>query len=210
MNILSLCDLTGNMVEPWRQAGHECWIVDIQHPRGITINTNYPNLYKVGCYIEQFTAYIPNIDIFDIAFAFPPCTDLAGSGARWWKQKGPIALKNALDLVKCCWTIINKTKSYMLENPVGRLSTQWKRPDYIFNPCDFGAYLSPPTDAYTKKTCLWTGGNFKFPEFKPIDPIKVCPQGSWIQKLGGKSSKTKNLRSATPMGFATAVYEANK
>jgi len=42
-----------------------------------------------------------------------------------------------------------------------------------------------------------------------VEPVKVCEQGSWLQKLGGKSEKTKTLRSATPMGFARAFYEAN-
>ena len=208
--VLSLCDLTGNMVKPWADAGYECWIVDIQHPTGITEDPLNPNIKRVGCSVEECHKFLPPFDSFDMAFAFPPCTDLAVSGARWWKKKGPKALADALALVNACWDILIQTKCWMLENPVGRLSTNWKSPSWIFNPCDYGGYLSPPGDAYTKKTCLWTGGSFIIPPSKSVTPIKVCAQGSWLQKLGGKSLKTKNLRSATPMGFALAVYEANK
>lgn len=63
-------------------------------------------------------------------------------------------------------------------------------------------------DAYTKKTRLW--GDFVPPFRKKAPPVRYCKQGSWIQKLGGDSEKTKELRSITPAGFARAFYEANK
>lgn len=71
-----------------------------------------------------------------------------------------------------------------------------KWPDYI-----------APRDAYPKKTCLWTGGVFVMPATLPVTP----EDGHSRQhlKLGGKSMKTKNIRSATPRGFARAVFEAN-
>ena len=73
-------------------------------------------------------------------------------------------------------------------------------PRLTFNPCDFG-------DAYTKRTLLW--GEFTLPQKTPVEPVRVCSQGSWIQKLGGKSARTKMLRSMTPAGFARAFFEAN-
>ena len=45
---------------------------------------------------------------------------------------------------------------------------------------------------------------------KPVVPIRACAHGSWLMKLGGKSLRTKNLRSATPKGFAIAIFESNK
>ena len=63
------------------------------------------------------------------------------------------------------------------------------------------------TERYTKKTGLW--GNFHKPELAPLPPIRATKQGSWLQKLGGKSEKTKALRSLTPTGFAQAFFEAN-
>lgn len=53
-------------------------------------------------------------------------------------------------------------------------------------------------------------GRFNFPELRPVEPVKVCSQGSWIMKLGGKSETTKELRSNTPLGFARAFFESNK
>ncbi len=92
-------------------------------------------------------------------------------------------------------------KFWALENPVGRLRKWMSDPRLIFNPCDYG-------DPYTKKTLLW--GRFNLPERNSVEPIRVCSQGSWLQKLGGKSEKTKMLRSITPPGFAQAFYEANQ
>lgn len=67
-------------------------------------------------------------------------------------------------------------------------------------------------EAYTKRTCLWGDFNEVLLEKlkKPISPVKVCPQGSPVQRSGGKSDKTKETRSYTPQGFARAFYEANK
>ena len=59
----------------------------------------------------------------------------------------------------------------MLENPVGVLSSYWRKPDHTFDPCDYGGYLNPAGDAYTKKTCLWTGGGFIMPKKKPVEPV---------------------------------------
>jgi hypothetical protein len=87
----------------------------------------------------------------------------------------------------------------VLENPVGRLNKlrpQLGNPWY-FQPWHYG-------DAYTKKTGLW--GNFN----KDLVKQEVTPDpNSWIMKLGGKSEKTKELRSMTPLGFAEAFFKAN-
>jgi hypothetical protein len=109
---------------------------------------------------------------------------------------------------------------YFIENPVSVLATKWRKPNYTFHPYLYGGYIPQeesehpewpqyiaPRDAYPKKTCLWTGNSFVMPDFKPV----TVEDGYARQhlKLGGKSMKTKNIRSATPRGFARAVYEAN-
>jgi hypothetical protein len=144
---------------------------------------------------------------FDVVFAFPPCTHLAGSGARWWKSKGPEALAEALDLVAHTRRIIEESGApvWMIENPVGRLATHWRKPDYYFNPCEFGGYLDPPGDAYTKRTCLWTSPEFVMPDPRPVPPV----DGSRMHRIPPGPNRA-NLRSATPMGFARAVFEANR
>jgi hypothetical protein len=135
---------------------------------------------------------------FDMVFAFPPCTDLANSGARWFKEKGLTALIAALQVVEACRRICEESGApWMLENPVGQLSTYWRNPDYTFDPCDYG-------DPYTKKTCLWTGGGFVLPWRSRIEPT----EGSKMHRLP-PSAERANLRSATPTGFARAVFEVN-
>lgn len=92
----------------------------------------------------------------------------------------------------------------MIENPVSTLSTYWRKPDHTFDPCDYGGYVSPPADQYTKKTCLWVGNGFVMPKTRPVEPVL----GSKMHFVG-PSPERANLRSATPLGFAYAVFQAN-
>jgi hypothetical protein len=129
--------------------------------------------------------------------AAPPCTHLASSGARWWKQKGEMALLEALSVVDACLRIVLATTPvfWVLENPVGRLTHYLGKPMMYFDPCDFG-------DPYTKKTCLW--GRFNEPVKSPVDPV----EGSKMHRLS-PSDDRQELRSVTPPGFARAFFEAN-
>lgn len=216
-----LFDLTGIMAEPWRHAGYTCYIVDIQHPMGVHEDKKRPGLFKVGADLRS--GWLPPAETTGrVAFvgAFPECTNVAVSGAKHFLKKGPRALALSLDLFATSKEIGEWTGApYFIENPVSVFSTYCGKPDHIFNPYEYGGYLPDndrhptwpeyiaPRDAYPKKTCLWTGGGFVMPERKPVD----APAGYSAQqrKLGGKSQRTKNIRSATPRGFALAVFEAN-
>lgn len=198
--VLSLCDRTGNMVKPWAENGHKCMIVDIQHEPG---EHTKGNITRVGADIRYWIT--PRLN-YEICFAFPPCTNLAVSGARWFKSKGLRGLIDGLELVESCRQICEWVDApWVLENPVSTLSTYWRKPDYSFNPCDYGGYLDPPGDTYNKKTCLWTGNGFKIPEKKPVFPI----DGSKIHRMP-PSADRGDLRSETPLGFAWAVFHANQ
>jgi len=126
---------------------------------------------------------------------------------------------------------------WALENPAGRISklTDIGQP-YYFNPCDFALHLPLTTDdhnwlneirqkdghfvtneenehvlkcnAYNKKTGIWGEFNRNLRKAR-VEPVKTSPQGTFTQRLGGKSDRTKELRSNTPEGFALAFYEAN-
>jgi len=92
-----------------------------------------------------------------VLFAFPPCTTVAVSGARWFKGKGLGGLIEALQLFDVSLRLAEWTRApYMIENPVSTVSTYWRKPDYTFDPFEFAGYAGP-ADAYTKRTCLWTG-----------------------------------------------------
>ena len=109
-----------------------------------------------------------------------------------------------------------------MENPVGRLRRMLRgeykegepriRIPYAlkdtvsdinlsFHSCDYG-------NPYTKKTLLWGEFNTDL-ELNRVEPIRYNKQGSWLQSLGGKSDRTKELRSVTPPGFAQAFFKAN-
>lgn len=191
MNILSLCDYTGNMLKPWAEAGHTCIAVDLAQDKPRSENgIEY-------CQGDIFSLTVDPGD-FDYIFAFPPCTDLAASGARWWQDKGIRATIESLQLVEQALLICQKARrGWMIENPIGRLANLWRKPDHYFDPCDYG-------DPYTKKTCLWVGGDFKMPATERV-PATL---GSKMHKLPQSKDRAR-LRSETPMGFARAVYTAN-
>lgn len=188
--ILSLCDFTGAWCQPYRDAGYDVRQVDLK--RGDDIR------------LLPWPGKVHGI------LAAPPCTAFAGSGAQWWAQKDADGRTEAgLALVDACLRLVAicDPEWWALENPVGRLRRWIGPPAMIFNPCDYG-------DAWTKKTCLW--GRFNVALLKnPVEPVMLTDgngkRGSWMwMNLGGKSERTKELRSATPAGFARSFFEANR
>lgn len=229
-----LFDYTGIMAKPWADAGYLCYCFDGQHQKGVT-KSGHDNILNVGIMFADNThpnwqyqnlaniEAITGLDV-DFIFGFPECTHLAVSGAAHFKKKkalDPYFQTKALELVKLTSRLGNKTRcKWALENPVSVISTLWRKPDYTFHPYEYCGYLPEgdkhplypdyikPRDAYPKKTCIWAGNGFVMP--KKI-PVHVEPGFSdQHKKLGGRSLKTKNIRSATPRGFAQAVFEANK
>ena len=196
--VVSLCDYTGAMVKPWAEAGHHCICYDLQH----SIRADRVERYGLGSITYRW-ADVRSLTAADmpasrIVFAFPPCTHLAVSGARDFARKGLRLLIDALEVVETCRVLCENSRApWMLENPVSRLSTLWRKPDHTFDPCDYG-------DPWTKRTCLWVGGGFVMPEKSPVAPTL----GSMIH-LMPPSEDRANLRSATPAGFSRAVFQAN-
>ena len=188
--VLSLFDYTGNWARPYAEAGYDVVLVDIKHGIDVLdLNSEW--------FIEN------DYDVHGI-LAGPPCTDFAGSGAQYWSAKDADGRTEAsLALIRQTLAIVEFCQPawWVLENPVGRLNRWLGKPKMYFHPWEFG-------DAYTKKTALWGEFNTNLRR-TPVEPIRVSSQGSWVQRLGGKSERTKELRSATPMGFARAFMEAN-
>jgi hypothetical protein len=192
--VVSLCDESGVMVQPWLEAGYECWIVDVRHPEGVT---RQGRLVKVGADVRT---WLPPRRQYAAAFGFPPCTDLANSGNRWKRGKGLQKLSDALALVEACRRILDWTDApWALENPVGSISTYWRKPDYTFHPWHYG-------DNEQKLTCLWTGNGFVMPPYEVTKKPADVKQSCWLMP---PSEDRGNLRSVTPIGFARAVFQAN-
>lgn len=195
--IISLCDKSGVMVKPWADAGYDCLCIDVQH--SIMNDHVEDNITKRWADVRTLT---PS-DLPEPAaiFAFPPCTNLAVSGARWFARKGLRAYIDGLELVDKCRELCEWYGCpWMIENPVGRLSTAWRKPDSIFQPWEYG-------DLWRKKTCIWHGNGFKFPKPKYNEEPEGVTDKIWKQPPGPERA---NIRSETPPKFAEAVWKANK
>jgi hypothetical protein len=192
--VLSLCDRTGVMVEPWLAAGYECWIVDMQHDG----ETHDGLIHRIGADVRT---WLPPRRDYAAVFAFPPCTNLSVSGARWFREKGLRGLVDGLEVVEACRRICEWSEApWLLENPVSTLSTYWRKPDYSFHPWHYG-------DLESKKTCLWTGGGFVMPPYEVTERPTATRESVWKM---APSPDRGDLRSVTPRGFARAVFQANE
>jgi hypothetical protein len=197
-----LCDKTGRAAEPWAEAGIECFCVDVQH--SIRRDRCAGLINFVWGDARSWTPPEGRRVVF--VGAFPPCTHVAGSGARDWQKKGQYMLTDALQLFTACrLAAVWSGAPFFIENPRGALSKHMGAPDYKFDPCDYAGYLADPdAEAYTKDTHLWTGNGFVMPVKRPVPPLL----GSMMH-LMPPSDERADDRSVTPSGFARAVFEAN-
>jgi hypothetical protein len=93
---------------------------------------------------------------------------------------------------------------WIIENPVSTMSSYWRKPDYSFHPGDYADFCM--SDNYSKKTCLWASPGVVMP--KPARSGDLPPMDDRIHKAPPGPGRA-NFRSATPMGFARAFFEAN-
>ena len=202
--IIELCGKTGNMLRPWAEAGWHCLSLDTQH----SIRSDHAERVGEGIITYRW-ADVRSLTPSDLPepgaiFAFPPCTHLAGSGARDWGMKAVRMFIDALEIVDACWQICRwferDAVPWMLEQPVGRLSQVLGPPSHRFQPWQYG-------DNWTKQTCLWSGGGFVMPEPILRDRPDDVEETIWRMPPGVDRA---NKRSETPMGFARAVHEANE
>ncbi|MEY1555355.1 hypothetical protein AB3Y40_06935 [Yoonia sp. R2331] len=235
--VISLFDHSGTAVAPWAAAGYDCYCLDILHETYLTDGnvTFIPADLDPGAGGWMAVASIMrHAKGRKVLFAWPPCDDLTGSGAKHFERKRKSDPGFQLRAVRRATLADDMAREHgfrsLIENPIGKLCTMWRKPDVIWNPSDFGGYLPPddvhPTwpkyiaarDAYPKKTGAWIGGGFVWPEQKPVVPEileRVTKSGRTIRGsrqfmyLGGSSRKTKEIRNLTPRGAAQAFFEAN-
>ena len=196
------------MVEPWVENGFDAILVDPQHPPGVTVEGA---VTKIGRIIDNADTWRTLREVLGrrravFVAGFPPCTDLAVSGARWFEtkaQKDWAFQFKAMQVVWQCHVIGELAGcAWMVENPVSQISSIWRKPDHTFEPWHFTAL--EPNDNYTKKTCLWVGGGFRMPKTR-IDAS--LPEPDHRIHTAPPSADRANFRSATPRGFARAIYE---
>ncbi|MCK7435926.1 dcm methylase [Enterobacter bugandensis] len=226
--IICLCDESGVMAEPWLEAGYNAILVDPKHKNTYSSTPHKGGgvVWKIGREINHpATFYYLRIAMdygVDFVAGFPPCTDVAVSGSARFEEKRAkdihFQAKAALIAEQC--RIIGQLSGapWFFENPVSVFSSIFGKPQHIFNPCEYGGYIPeedahpiypgiiPPRDGYMKKTCLWTGNGFVMPPKLPVPGLPFHEAFA----LGGKSERTKQIRSTTPRGFARAVFLYNQ
>jgi hypothetical protein len=221
--IISICDHSGGWSRPYAEAGYNVLRVDPKHPPGFTKMAD--GGWAVGMTAQEILGHYrtlmemgatPNVHGLMLA---PVCTDFTNSGARWWAGKDASgSTEQSLELVDACLALVEllKPRWWVLENPVGRLPKlrpQLGKPLLYIHPHQYALLADDPDkDAYTKKTGLWGSFNpaLERAELDPVFYTKGGKRGSWMwAHLGGKSDRTKELRSVTPQGFARAFFKAN-
>jgi hypothetical protein len=144
MKVLIACESSGIVREAFRSLGHDAWSCDLQ-----PADDGSP--YHIQDDVLRVIGYRPEFDgNWDLMIAHPPCTDLAVSGAKWFPEKRADGRQQrAIDFfMKLANAKIDKI---CIENPVGIMSTAWRKPDQIIQPWMFGEDAS-------KRTCLWLRG----------------------------------------------------
>lgn len=211
--LISLFDYTGNASRPYKEAGWEIKQVDIQH--GIDIlEWDYRAWLRGNFDLDSLNSIGLRVGII----AMIPCTDYANSGAKHFAKKDAdgttcqsqilvAKVKEIIDYFENLKILI----FWQVENPKSRIHklNPWLgKVKLKFHPCDYAGFDPVPENSrYNKTTWLWGKFNNALP-IRYIPPISKEYPG--FTKLGGKSLKTKNARSITPLGFAYAFYEANK
>lgn len=174
MRILVACEESQAVTIEARKRGHEAYSCDIiecsgGHPEW-HIKQDVIPLLNGFCEFETTEGAKHKIDgKWDMIIAFPPCTFLTVTGNRWFnvEKYGKKAIqrhKDREDAINFFMTFANADcHRIAIENPVGIMSSVWRKPNQIINPYQFG-------DPFEKKTCLWLKG---LPELKPTNIVEV-------------------------------------
>lgn len=176
MKILIACEYSGTVREAFSKLGHDAWSCDI-------LETEIPGNH-LQCDVREILG-----DGWDMMIAHPPCTHLAVSGARWFKDK-KVEQAEALEFVRLL--LAAPIKRIALENPISIISSHIRKPDQIIQPWQFG-------HGETKATCLWLQN---LPKLQPTNIVEGREQRIWKMPPGENRWKE---RSRTFEGIAQAM-----
>ena len=202
MKVLVACEESQAVCKEFRKLGHEAYSCDI-----VPCSGGHPEWH-----LQQDVLPLLK-EKWDLIIAFPPCTYLTVTGNRWFNvdrygEKAIQRHKDRKDAIDFFMAFANADcDKIAIENPVGIMSSEWRKPNQIINPWQFG-------DAFEKKTCLWLKG---LPELKPTNIVEIPPRKkfdsgksmpSWYAEAWHlpKEERAK-LRSKTFPGIAKAMAE---
>ena len=180
MKVLVACEESQAVTIEFRKLGHEAYSCDI-----LPCSGGHPEWH-----LQQDVIPILNDD-WDMILAFPPCTHIANSGARWFAEKRKDGRQQQgiaffMEFVNC------SCPKVAIENPIGIMSSIYRKPDQIIQPWQFG-------HGETKATCLWLHG---LPLLHPTNIVNGREQRIWKMSPSPERSK---LRSRTYKGIAKAM-----
>jgi len=189
MKVLIGCEYSGTVRDAFISRGHDAMSCDL-------LPTDKPGPHFQGDVFEAI-----KMKDWDLAIFHPPCTYLAGSGIHWNKRvPGREELtKESVEFVKALWEC--GIPRVCIENPIGVLSTRFRKPTQIIQPWQFG-------DPESKATCLWIRGMDKL---IPTNILPIPESGRWNNqtasgqnKLGPSPDRWK-IRSTTYQGIADGM-----
>lgn len=235
MNVLIACEESQRVCTAFRERGHNAFSCDILpcsgghpewHIQGDVLQvlnpkteikpliTLYGNTsYKTnGIYFKTCDDIEHYVEKWDLIIAHPPCTRLCNTSQRWlyWGSEEYKAkkIKEQEEAVEFFMQFVNANcERIVIENPVGIMSSKYRKPDCIYNPYDFEG------ETECKKTALWCKG------VSPLVPTRSCPlpkeqrtQGIFRSHFDGKvigwnNPECAKMRSKTPIGVAQAMAE---
>lgn len=178
MKVLIACEFSGIVRDAFIAKGHDAMSCDL-------LPTERPGPHYHGDVLEILN------DGWDMMIAHPPCTRLAVSGARWFKDK----MTEQAEAIKFFMALANALiLKIAIENPVSIMSTKWRKPDQIIQPWQFG-------HGETKATCLWLKN---LPPLQPTNTVDGREQR--IHKMPPSENRWRE-RSRTFPGIAAAMAE---
>jgi site-specific DNA-cytosine methylase len=158
MRVLVACEFSGTVRDAFAAKGHDAWSCDL-------LASETTGNHHRGDVLEILD------DGWDLMIAHPPCTHLAVSGARWFKDKQKLGLQDkALEFVRAL--LEAPIPRIALENPVSVIASKIRRPDQIIQPWQFG-------DGETKAVCLWLKN---LPPLRPTNVVQTKYPKVWLER----------------------------
>jgi len=181
MKVLIACEYSGIVRDAFIRMGHDAWSCDLLPSDSI------------GPHIHGDAVKAAYYDDWDLMIAHPPCTDLAVSGARWFKEKRERGDQQRS--IEFFMSLANAPiDKIAIENPVGIMSSHFRKPDQYIQPWEYG-------HGETKKTCLW------LKNLPPLVPTNIVEgREARIHKMPPSADRGK-LRSMTYQGWADAMAD---
>lgn len=186
LRVLVACEFSGVVRDAFRAMGHDAMSCDLlpSEVEGPHYQGDVRDVMTMGhCLYSQ---------PWDLMIAHPPCTHLASSGARWFKEKRADGRQQAA--IEFFMRFTRLTCAWAIENPVGIMSSEYRKPDQIIQPWQYG-------HGETKATCLWLRG---LPKLEPTDI--VAGREHRIHRMPPGPDRERE-RSRTYSGIAAAMAQ---